>query len=395
MADLSADKKVLLERHRPLLKYDSNESYFADSAEEWTNWKDNRLLKGETLLAAATPGDGAAQLSLAFLGPDEYADKVAAERTDLIDCKGDDYAKAAHELHQDPRYRNRMYGHAVESKGRWWLQYWFFYFFNDFNLIGHLVRAGLHEGDWEMIQLRLGEDEKPDYAVYAQHNGAEVRRWDQVDVLPGTERPLVYVARGSHASYFSPGKHQLGPVWADFADGKRRSPDVKLEIVDEQAPEWRWLLWPGHWGGTKPPDIAMPFDADSPLGPAGHSQWADPGKLAPDLAEEAAPSEQAIAPPLPTLKQALARREGKELLIDYDAESPGGQALRGLAVTLNSPDDSGVPPLTRTIEADTLSGTVRWPGEIEPQKHYDVHVSAAFDEQIATESRRTDLAPVA
>jgi Vacuolar protein sorting-associated protein 62 len=223
VADLSTDTKALLERHRPLLKYDSNESYFADSAEEWTNWKDNRLLKGGTLLAAATPGDGAAQLSLAFLGPDEYADKVAAERTDLIDCKGDDYAKAAHELHQDPRYRNRMYGRAVESKGRWWLQYWFFYFFNDFNLIGHLVKAGLHEGDWEMIQLRLGEDEKPDYAVYAQHNGAEVRRWDQVDVVPGTERPLVYVARGSHASYFSPGKHQLGPVWADFADGKRRS----------------------------------------------------------------------------------------------------------------------------------------------------------------------------
>ncbi len=392
---MSIDRNVLLERNRPLLKYDSNESYFADSAEEWTDWKDNRLLKGETLLAAATPSHGAVQLSLPFLGPDKYPDKAAVEPTDLIDCTGDDYAKAAHELHQDPRYRNRMYGRAVESKGRWWLQYWFFYFYNDFNLIGHLLRAGLHEGDWEMIQLRLGEDERPDYAVYAQHKGAEVRRWDQVDVLPGTERPFVYVARGSHASYFSSGKHPLGPLWADFADGERRSPEVRLEIVDENQPQWHWLLWPGHWGGTKLPDHARPFDADSPVGPVGHSQWSDPDALAPNLPEEAAPGEQMVAPPLPTLKQALARRDGNELLIDYDAESPEGQALRGLAVTVNSPDEARVPPLTRTIEADALSGTVRWPGEIDPGKPYDVYVSAAFDEHIATESRPTKIAAVA
>jgi len=393
---MSINRNVLLERHRPLLKYDSNESYFADSAEAWTDWKENRLLQGERLIAATTPTDGTPKLSLPFLVPDEYEGKVKVEASDLIDCKGGDYAKIAQELHQDPRYRNRMYGRAAEDpKGRWWLQYWFFYVFNDFNLIGHLVKAGLHEGDWEMIQLRLGEDEKPDYAVYAQHKGAEVRRWDQVDVLPGTERPFVYVARGSHASYFSPGKHPLGPVWADFADGKRRSPEVRLEIVEEDQPQWRWLQWPGHWGGTKPPDVALPFDADSPVGPSGHSEWADPSALAPNLPEEAAPGEQTVASSLPVLKQALARREGKELLIDYDAESPDGQALRGLAITVNSPDDAGVPPLTRTIEADALSGTVKWPGEIDPGKHYDIHVSAAFDEHIATASRRTDLGPTA
>lgn len=392
MADLGTEKNVLLERHRPLLKYDSNESYFADSAAEWTDWKENRLLRGDKLIAAATPSDGTAQLSLSFLASDEYEGKVAVKASDLIDCAGGDYARIAHELHQDPRYRNRMYGRVVEdSKGHWWLQYWFFYIYNDFNLIGSFFKAGLHEGDWEMIQLRLGEDEAPDYAVYAQHKGGEVRRWDQVDVVPGTERPFVYVARGSHASYFSPGKHPLGPAWADFADGKRRSPEVKLEIVNEQAEEWRWLLWPGHWGGTKKPHISLPFDADSPVGPAQHAQWKDPSKLAPDLAAEAAPAVQALAPPLPSLTKAQARRDGTELLVDYEAVSPEGQEIRGLVVTANSPDDAGVPPLTRTIEASDLTGTVKWPAPIDPGKRYDVHVSAAFDDHVATESRRTDL----
>jgi Vacuolar protein sorting-associated protein 62 len=392
---MNAEKDSLLERHRPLLKYDSNECYFADSAAEWTDWKENRLLQGETVLAAATPAGATPKLSLPFLGAGEYEDKIAVKGSDLIDCRGDDYASAAHELHQDKRYRNRMYGRAVEdSKGHWWLQYWFFYFFNDFNLIGGFFKAGLHEGDWEMIQLRLGEDDAPDYAVYAQHKGGEVRRWDQVDVVPGTERPFVYVARGSHASYFSPGKHPLGPAWADFADGKRRSPEVRLEIVDERKPEWRWLLWPGHWGGTRKPEISLPFDADSPVGPAQHAQWEDPSKLAPELAAEAAPAAQAPAPALPTLTRAQARRDGSDLLIEYEAASPEGRAMRGLVVTVNSPDDAAAPPLTRTIETGDLAGTAKWPTPIEPGKRYDVHVSAAFEGHVATESRRTDLRPV-
>jgi hypothetical protein len=390
---MSADKNALLERHRPLLKYDSNECYFADSAAEWTDWKDSRLLQGKDLIAAAAATDGTPKLSLSFLVPDEYEGKIPVEGSDLIGCQsGVDYAKAAQELHQEPQYRNRMYGRAIEDEGRWWLQYWFFYFFNDFNLIGTFSKAGLHEGDWEMIQLRLDENDTPDYAVYAQHKEAAVRRWDQVDVVPGTERPFVYVARGSHASYFSPGKHSTG-AWWDYADGARRSPDVQLEIVDEKEPEWRWLLWPGHWGGTKKPKISLPFDADSPVGPSCHAQWEHPSKLAPKLTEEAAPTVQSVAPPPPTLKKAQARRDGNDLLIDYEADSPEGRALHGLVVTVNSPDSAGVPPLSQSIEAEDLTGTVKLPGLVDPEKGYDIHVSAAFDDHMATASRRTDIAP--
>jgi len=79
-----------------------------------------------------------------------------------------------------------------------WLQYWFYYFYNDYNLIGAVIKAGLHECDWEMIQLRVPDgSETPDLAVYAQHSHAQSRDWPQVDLLPGSSRPIVYPARGS------------------------------------------------------------------------------------------------------------------------------------------------------------------------------------------------------
>ena len=263
-----ATSAELLKRHRPFLKYDSQESYFSDSAATWTDNPGNRLLdKNGKELASAGHG-----LSPAFLGL-TYPDGRKADRRDLIGNPSKNYREQARKLHENRRYANRMYGHAVvDSNDDLWLQYWFWYFFNDYNLIGNFIKAGLHEGDWEMIQIRL-QDETPDLAIYAQHATAETRRWSQVDVVPGTQRPLVYVARGSHAAYFEPGRHWTGH-WFDYADAKRKSPEISLNIVVEDDEDWRWIRWPGRWGDTKKGD--NPLDSDSPDGPADHDQWDDP-----------------------------------------------------------------------------------------------------------------------
>jgi Vacuolar protein sorting-associated protein 62 len=391
---VSADSERLLHRHKPFLKYDSHECYFADSAAEWTDSAGNRLERaGGKVLAAAAGAAGAADLSLALLGPSKYADRESVHRTDLIADRATDrdYVRQANLLHQDPRYRNRIYGHAAtDSAGELWLQYWFFYFYNDFNLIGDLFGAGRHEGDWEMIQLRVGADGSPDLAAFAQHKHAEVRRWDQVDLIPGTEQPIVYVARGSHASYFEPGPHSTG-AWVDWADGKRRSPRLTLEIADDALPQYRWLLWPGHWGGTKPG--FLPFDADSPVGPGAHGQWRDPLALVPEL-ETTVPA--AASAPLavpPSLPRAIASRTADGgLAIAYEASPVDADRLRGLVITVNSPDEAS-PPATRTVALTDPVGTAEPAIPLDPAKRYDVYTSAVFADHVATGSVRSDLAP--
>ena len=72
-----------------------------------------------------------------------------------------------------PRIRPRR----ADSKGRLWLQYWLFYYYNDYNLVGRFLGGGRHEGDWELVQLRLNADEQPELAVYSQHKTAEAKPW--------------------------------------------------------------------------------------------------------------------------------------------------------------------------------------------------------------------------
>ncbi len=81
------------------------------------------------------------------------------------------------------------------------LQYWYLYIYNDF--LNH------HEGDWEMVSISLGTDDRPVEVAYSNHHGGVRRRWE--DVPRVGESPLVYVARGSHAGYFrfASGGHPL------------------------------------------------------------------------------------------------------------------------------------------------------------------------------------------
>jgi hypothetical protein len=82
---VSTDSDRLLRKHKPFLKYDSHECYFADSAAEWTDNVGNRLEDaGGEVLAEAARGDGGADLSLALLGPSKNGSGERVHRTDLI-----------------------------------------------------------------------------------------------------------------------------------------------------------------------------------------------------------------------------------------------------------------------------------------------------------------------
>ncbi len=374
-----------LRRFQPQLKYDSNEAFFADSAAEWTDNPGNVLRRvtaegnaGE-VLAAATPKPGEKQLSLAFLGDPNYEDGTRVEEGDSITNPRHDYRDQYVALRQEPGYANQMYGHSkTDSDGRLWLQYWLFYFYNDYNLAGGF---GLHEGDWETVQLRMG-DERPDLAVYAQHRLAEVAPWEEVEKLEGSpDTPLVYVARGSHASYFHAGYHET-EAWYDVADGKRRTPKLTLEIVDDDSPSW--VRWPGRWGDTRARLAGL--EQPSPTGPGAKAQWDDPKALLEK--SRTVVTKEAGAPP-----EVTAKRTSGRLHLAYDFSAHPGSAPEKLIVTINSIDDR-LPPRTFTFAVEpALRGSIETRVELEPSKNYDVYVSVADAEGRPSASRLTLISP--
>jgi hypothetical protein len=141
-----------------------------------------------------------------------------------------------------------------------WLQYWMF-FAENLQDRG-IFRTGRHEGDWEMVQYRL-RDGLLVRAVYAQHAVAESCGYRNVRRSRG--RPVVFVARGSHAMYFVPGlRERMWPDPNDEADGRGVRVRPRLVRVSEERPPW--MAYPGRWGGTRAGWI--PGEMSSPRGPA-------------------------------------------------------------------------------------------------------------------------------
>jgi hypothetical protein len=256
-----------------------------------------------------------------------------------------------------------MYARTVSDNGRLWLQYWFWYFYNNYQLA---FGAGLHEGDWEMVQLRMHPTEdRPDVAVYAQHRYGEKRSWGGVEKVG--ERPVVYIGRGSHASYFEKGFHQT-EAWYDLADGKRKAPDLALEIID--AKKHAWMRWRGHWGDTTPSEHdKLGLQSNSPTGPGAKKQWGNPNAML-DNATETKVAKAQVAPDVTVV------RDNGLLRVDYDftKRDPRPSAL---VVTVNSRDEKGVPPKTYNVETFDPSGRGSAPTDIplDPVKHYDVYTS--------------------
>ena len=373
----------LLHRFQPCLRYDSLEGYFADSAEEWVVNPDNRLCrKGGQVIA--DPGSG---LSLAFLGNGDYANDGKVEETDYIESAKDDYTAQYGQLRSaNKELRNWMYGRFVETPKARWLQYWFWYFLNDYQLAwGYDV----HEGDWEMVQFRLRTDNSaPEIAVYAQHEFCEIRGWEEVERLAkekqrgsvpvekgDEDRPLVYVGRGSHASFFEAGFHSTN--FYDITNGRRRArQEAQLKVIAD--PVWDWLEWPGHWGGSR-------TGFAGPTGPAEHPQWAEPEALV-----EKSPH---IDPPPAQEARLWARRRRSQLLLEFDF-SKLQQPPKRLIATVNSIDEQGVPPRPfRFAISGAVLGSLQTDVVLAADKHYDVSLAVVDSEGRPGEAQIFEFGP--
>ena len=371
----------LLERYKPHPKYDSQEAFFADSAAEMTDNPGNQLRRanGEVIASA---GEG---LSLDTLGA-KYADGSDALKTDVLGIQGKDYRTQYSRLRaQRADLRNFIYGHAqVDPDGKLWLQYWFWYFYNDYQLAAGF---GLHEGDWEMVEIRLDVHNEPELALYAQHAYAESRPWDEVEKT-SDGRPVTYPGRGSHASYFAPGLYET-EGWYDIVDGKREAPELRLVVPDNEP----WIQWPGAWGDTKPSTgLFAGLEEPSPSGPAQHPYWEHPEQLFAKSIER-----EVKDPAQPPQLDATLDRGELWLMVDLATAHLAGTPLKVIA-TLNSRDEQGVPPKTFTFDIADRDKNGRFDTRLrlDRHKHYEIDLSLIVlqgSTEVPTSSRCCPLDP--
>jgi hypothetical protein len=275
----------LIARYAPVLLYDSEEEFDAVSPGAMTDFfdagsllpDDSNSIRDSATFAIAdprylgqAPGD-LSELNLDFLGPiygdpietDGRREGTGAEATDNVSARGDAsddlYAGDAATMAAQDEYGNRVYARVAHgADSRVWVQYWIFYYFNSL--------VPVHEGDWELIQVGLNEvTHIAERAVYAQHGGGQWCPWNSVEKVG--DKPVVYVARHSHASYFHAVTGDDDSV--DFANGQREPAGFPAaESINSLTPSW--VGWTGKWG-----------DSDtSPEGP-GHGgntdRWNYPG----------------------------------------------------------------------------------------------------------------------
>jgi hypothetical protein len=171
------------------------------------------------------------------------------------------------------------YAHIVtqpDVPGRLALQYWFFYYFNQFN--------DLHEGDWEMVQLVFAADtpaealgQEPIAVGYSQHDGGERASWDDDKLERVGDHPVVYAASGSHANYYSShvwlGRSASEGFGCDDTSGRTRRVEPEARVVRDPegaADQYAWLAYEGNWG-QKARGLS-----NAPTGPNTNKKWARP-----------------------------------------------------------------------------------------------------------------------
>ncbi|MEU0466564.1 hypothetical protein ABZ215_21390 [Amycolatopsis sp. NPDC006131] len=139
--------------------------------------------------------------------------------------------------------------------------YWFFYGRNELRPAGTPV-GNTHEGDWERVavQLRNGEP----VAVTFFGHGAEPCSVPWADLDHDDGHPVVYSAKGSHASYPSKGWHVSGATfdWTSQGNLWRTQP----RALDGEP----WYGYRGAWGAQS---LVPGFSG--PAGPYPGRQLAD------------------------------------------------------------------------------------------------------------------------
>ena len=257
------DYGALLQKHVPLLKYDSNEPFFADDAREMTDTGFTWLIRqfhDDDPEYGSWPPIGAQKLAeapgLEALGagyPAGYAYAKPDGERDQLFSLSDPYVARDWFYANTPQWRDQVYGRvAYGEEGTLWLQYWMFYYHNSYQFAG----IGTHPGDWELIQIALNDSFEPYEVTYSQHEYAESCSWSKVRSPYDHDVAQTWVADGSHANYTFSGDSEIdipgptpGPTDSHWGDGYNVRPNLQV-VSGELLSFWGW---PGRWGTNGSP----------------------------------------------------------------------------------------------------------------------------------------------
>jgi hypothetical protein len=233
------------------------------------------------------------------------------------------------------------------------VQYWFFYYFNQFN--------DLHESDWEGMQLIFDAttasealEAGPSEVGLFQHGGGERANWDDEKVRKDGEHPIVYPAAGSHATFYEDaiyienGRRGSGVGCDNASEPLRRVVPRPVIVPTHPRPgsRFQWLTYEGRWGQREDG-----FN-NGPTGPNTKLQW-----LRPLITQQTLRESSAVLPGNgiagPTITSVFCGAIAQlSTLINLAARTPVGAALLVLGILL-----AIIIPLTLT----------RWrPVELEP-----------------------------
>ena len=163
-----ADEQTLAEKYAPILQFEKDETFYPVSIQYHLNTSNlNQSRPGDDLV---DPDPTITEIGL-ITDPDTkfYLDNRLGNVSD--DAIEKNYTSRENDLGYTVYARVTL--EVYKSKTYTVIQYWMFYAYNKGPL-------NTHEGDWEVVQIVLNADQKPQEAMYSQHTAGERAEWDLV-----------------------------------------------------------------------------------------------------------------------------------------------------------------------------------------------------------------------
>ncbi|GIW21637.1 MAG: hypothetical protein KatS3mg068_0644 [Candidatus Sericytochromatia bacterium] len=240
--------------YAPIINFDSQETHYITSIEKYVEM--GLTLKGKNKIGFSKKFKtitNANELSM-------YVDKSIDGFTLYLDSND-----------KVSDFDRKVYTRKVIKNDYIYLQYWFFYSYNDTKGIGGnflIHKCGNHQADWEHIGIKINSSkfntatnndeyisaiEEIYFSQHAKKSHIERKFKKPKDVIFKETHVNVFSARGTHASYAKP--HQgkgyflhnvLGMNLYDKADGRGLKFETENYLQDLESSSWS--KFGGRWG---------------------------------------------------------------------------------------------------------------------------------------------------